>query len=174
MNLTGMIPFVLASDAALETTVDASLDTVGERILYALERTGIGLLRVFLVLAILYGVAALMRVFMYDIPQKRKKDAKKETQRPSKIKRTKSAVSSCEKASEKPVAAVQPKTATVPKADVALPVVPAVPSDDLALVAAITAAVQCYLEAESGGSSLPTGFRVVSFRRRSGGSWNQG
>ena len=45
--------------------------------------------------------------------------------------------------------------------------------EDEATVAAITAAVACYLEEENRGrSSLPTGFRVVSFRKR-GGAWNR-
>ena len=49
-----------------------------------------------------------------------------------------------------------------------------VASEDRALVAAITAAVQAYLDAENAGkSSLPTGFRVVSFKRRTEGSWNR-
>lgn len=47
-------------------------------------------------------------------------------------------------------------------------------TEDQALTAAITAAVAVYLEMENGGkSSLPTGFRVVSFKRRSGGAWNK-
>lgn len=45
--------------------------------------------------------------------------------------------------------------------------------EDQALVAAITAAVRVYLEAENGGKTLPSGFRVVSFRRRRTGSWNR-
>ena len=45
--------------------------------------------------------------------------------------------------------------------------------DERALIAAITAAVQAYLEAENGGKALPSGFRVVSFTRRKHGSWNR-
>ncbi|MBR2906667.1 MAG: hypothetical protein IKC26_01305 [Clostridia bacterium] len=46
-------------------------------------------------------------------------------------------------------------------------------TEDQALTAAITAAVAVYLEMENGGkSSLPTGFRVVSFKKR-GGAWNR-
>ena len=44
--------------------------------------------------------------------------------------------------------------------------------EDAATVAAITAAVRVYLEAENEGKTLPSGFRVVSFRRR-GGRWNR-
>ena len=43
---------------------------------------------------------------------------------------------------------------------------------DPAIVAAITAAVRMYLEAEQAEKTLPSGFRVVSFRRR-GGRWNR-
>jgi hypothetical protein len=45
--------------------------------------------------------------------------------------------------------------------------------DERALIAAITAAVQAYLEAENGGKALPSGFRVVSFTRRGRGPWNR-
>lgn len=45
--------------------------------------------------------------------------------------------------------------------------------EDQALVAAITAAVRVYLEAENGGKPLESGFRVVSFRRRGSGHWNR-
>lgn len=45
--------------------------------------------------------------------------------------------------------------------------------EDRAVVAAITAAVKVYLEAENGGEPLKSGFRVVSFKRRSTGSWNR-
>ena len=44
--------------------------------------------------------------------------------------------------------------------------------EDAATVAAITAAVRMYLEAEQAEKTLPSGFRVVSFRRR-GGRWNR-
>ena len=45
--------------------------------------------------------------------------------------------------------------------------------EDQALVAAITAAVRVYLEEENGGKPLESGFRVVSFKRRSTGRWNR-
>ena len=47
-------------------------------------------------------------------------------------------------------------------------------TEDQALTAAITAAVAVYLELENGGkSSLPTGFRVISYKKRSSGAWNR-
>ena len=46
-------------------------------------------------------------------------------------------------------------------------------SDDLSVVAAITAAIRVYLEAENGGKALPGGFCVVSFKRRKSGQWNR-
>ena len=49
-----------------------------ERIKYALEMTGLGLLAVFAVLALIWGVLAIFKVFMYDIPNKKLKKAVKE------------------------------------------------------------------------------------------------
>ena len=44
-----------------------------ERVTYALEMTVLGVVAVFAVLALLWGVLALFKVFMYDIPQKKAK-----------------------------------------------------------------------------------------------------
>ena len=49
-----------------------------ERIKYALEMTGLGLLAVFAVLALIWGILAIFKVFMYDIPNKKLKKAVKE------------------------------------------------------------------------------------------------
>ncbi len=49
-----------------------------ERISYSLEMTALGLLAVFAVLAILWGVLALFKVIMYDMPQKKAKAEPKE------------------------------------------------------------------------------------------------
>ncbi len=74
-----------------------------------------------------------------------------------------------EKAEETPPAVGNPDDAAVAAAIAASLAV----MEDEATVAAIMAAITCYLEEENKGkSSLPTGFRVVSFRKR-GGAWNR-
>lgn len=54
-----------------------------------------------------------------------------------------------------------------PQAEVSAPI-PSAPAEDLSLIAVLTAAVAAYREAEGESG----GFRVVSFRRTSGGAWN--
>ena len=47
-----------------------------ERLKYALEMTVLGLCAVFAVLALLWGVLVLFKLFMYDAPQKKAKEVK--------------------------------------------------------------------------------------------------
>ena len=116
----------------------------GERITYALEMTALGLLAVFAVLAILWGVLVLFKVFMYDIPQKKAKAQKK----------------------------VEPAPAVVNEPTVVTPV--AASNDDevvAVIMAAISAYISAdpALADEYAG-----GFRVVSFKRvRDKAAWNK-
>ena len=74
---------------------------------------------------------------------------------------------------KKPAAPKQTAPKEAPKAEPApaAPVAPAV-SDDGALIAAITAAIEAYRAGEGSGN-LP--FRVVSFKRKNGSNgWNNG
>ncbi len=110
----------------------------GNRLELAGQVTLIGMLMIFAVLTILWGVLAIFKFIFARTPKKTKTESK-------------------------PMPEV--KTAPAPEA------VPAASSDD-ELVAVITAAVAAYRAAES-PDATPCGFRVVSYRRTSGGrAWN--
>ncbi len=127
-----------------KTTGDLGGAFSPERIAYSLEMTALGLLAVFAVLAILWGVLALFKVFMYDIPQK--------------------------KAKEK----VEPKEEPVVVTEPVAPVPVIVKNEDetvaviMAAISAYIAADPALAEEYAGG------FRVVSFKRvRDKASWNK-
>lgn len=109
-----------------------------KRIEYAISVTLMGMLMVFSVLALLWGVIAVFKVFLYDIPEKRK--AKKIA--------LASAVAQ--------VAQPEPELAPVPQ------------EDEGEIVAAITAAIAAVLESEEYAGEFASGFRVVSFKRKGG------
>ena len=73
LNITRILSAAQSADIS-ETMNNTS--PFSERILLALEITILGLFTVFAVLSIIWGVLSLMRLFMYDIPNRRK--AKKE------------------------------------------------------------------------------------------------
>lgn len=116
----------------------------GERLAYGAQVLIIGMMTVFLSLAILWGVIAIFKIFMYDMPQKRAK---------KKAEAALSAVPAAEPA------AVTSAESTVSESD----------NDNTELVAVITAAVAAYMAQD--GSALP--FRVVSYKRvRGRGGWS--
>ena len=121
--------------------------TFSERLSEAMIMFVVGMLMIFAVLTLLWGVLAISRYFFYDIPKRRKES------------KTADAESKLEH-----IAPVVPAPAPVPGA-------PAAPvADDAALVAAITAAIAAAL-AEDGYTG---GFRVVSFRRAdTSRAWNR-
>ena len=109
-----------------------------KRIEYAITVTVQGMLMIFAVLALLWGVVAVFKVFLHDIPEKRK--AKK------------AALASA-------VAQVaQPDPEIVPEPD----------EDEGEIVAAITAAIAAVLQSEEYADEFASGFRVVSFQRKGG------
>lgn len=128
------------------TTGDLGGAFSAERMAYALEMTALGLLAVFSVLAILWGVLALFKVFMYDIPQKKAK-AKAEV-----------------KAEPAPVVVDEP-----------IVVAPVASSNDDEVVAVIMAAISAYIAADPAlAEEYAGGFRVVSFKRvRDKAAWNK-
>nr|MBQ4318348.1 OadG family protein [Clostridia bacterium] len=132
----------IASVLALASGMGSSIDTsvpISERLGIGLELLIVGMGTVFSVLLILWGVLALFKVFFYDM---KNKDAKPAEKKP------------------------EPKPAAPTAAPE--PVQPAAQADDGELIAAITAAVAAYLDAEAQAQGLPqcdTKFRVVSFRR---------
>lgn len=117
---------------------------LGERLGDGLQVFVIGILAVFLVLAVLMGVLMLFNLFFYVIPEKNKAKAKK-------------------KAEKEEIAPVDPNAL-----EEAAP--QAAQEDDTQLIAVITAAIAAYT-AQSGAGALP--FRVVSYKRvRGANGWN--
>lgn len=105
------------------------LDTVsmplGERLLYGLQVLVIGIVTVFVVLALLWGVMALFKVFFYNVPNKKKNAA---------------GTANITKVENVPAAEDIPLAASA--------------SDDTQLIAVITAAIAAY-NASSGNGCLP-------------------
>ena len=99
---------------------------LGERLADGLQVFVIGIVAVFAVLAVLWGVLALFKIFFYDIPEKKKAEAAK-------------------KALENTPAPAYPEVE---------PEVAAPEEDDTQLIAVITAAIAAYT-AQSGKSALP-------------------
>jgi len=137
-----------------EVTVQASKNPTSEelggffsakRIEYAITVTLQGMLMIFAVLSILWGVVSLMKVFLHDIPQKRA--AKKQA--------LSAAVAEAAAPAEQP-------------AEIA----PVADEDEGEIVAAITAAIAVMLQSEEYKGQFESGFRVVSFTRK-GGAWNK-
>jgi len=114
----------------------------GEKVLNGLIVVAVGILAVFGVLACLWGVLALFKIFFYDIPEKKKAALKKK------------------KAEETPA----PAPAAVEEAPVANE------ADDTQLIAVITAAIAAYT-AESGKTALPFRV-VSYKRVRGAGGWS--
>ena len=123
--------------------------TFSERLSDAMIMLVVGMLMIFAVLTLLWGVLAISRYFFYDIPKQRKESETMDAE--SKLEH---------------IAPVVPAPAPAPAAPA--PVAPV--ADDAALVAAITAAIAAAL-AEDGYTG---GFRVVSFRRAdTSRAWNR-
>lgn len=124
----------------------------GERVEYAVQGTVTGLLMVFAVLALLAVVVSLSKVILYDIPRKAEaKAAAKAAQEGAK------AVTATEEVKdETPDSAISAET-----------------SDDGELIAVITAAIAATIESGEYGNEFASGFRVVSFKRVTAGSWNK-
>ena len=117
-----------------------------ERLSYALEMTALGLLAVFAVLAILWGVLALFKVFMYDMPQRKAKAKAQKIAEPA------------------PVVVNEPNVVT-----------PVATNNDDEVVAVIMAAISAYISADPTlAEEYAGGFRVVSFKRvRDKAAWNK-
>lgn len=114
------------------------------RIEYAVKVTLQGMLMIFAVLALLWGVLAIFKVFLHDIPEKR--------------------------AASK--ATIKAAVAKVAEPEPAAEVLPVAEQDEGEIVAAITAAIAAMLESEEYAGEFASGFRVVSFKRK-GGAWDQ-
>ena len=139
-------------EEAPESAVSGKLDkdmsgedmTFGERVEYALQGTVTGMVMVFAVLGLLFGIISLSKVVFYDIPEKKKKNKQKAQ-----------------------AAYVAP--APAPVAEVA----ESNTQDDGQLVAVITAAVAAMIESGDYKDEFKGGFRVVSFKRSAKSAWNK-
>ncbi len=131
-------------------TASAEVDYGGafsmDRLALAGQVTLVGLLIVFFVLAILWGVISISKIFLYDIPLKKKQKEELAAK-----------VSATVQDSEE----VQSTAVLEP-----VPTVADTAENDGETVAAITAAIQAYLLAEQ-GNAYRGGFVVVSFKKRS-------
>ena len=126
--------------------------TFGERFEYAMQGTITGMLMVFAVLALLYGIVTLSKVFLYDIPnrKKSKKDVAFASQQSDKT----------EKKVPENVIIINDTT-------------PSTTHGDGELVAVITAAIAAAIESGEYKDEFAGGFRVVSFKRSTSGAWNR-
>ena len=115
-----------------------------DRIKYAALVSVQGMVMIFVVLSILWGVVALMKVVFHDIPEK--KAAKQAA--------LAQAVAAAAASEPEPLAEVAPE------------------QDEGEIVAAITAAIAAMLQSEEYAGQFASGFRVVSFTRK-GGAWNK-
>ncbi len=138
-----MIPLFLEASEELDvSTMAGKLSLSGEMLVR-------GLGTVFMVLVILWGILSLFNVIFGAKKSPAKEAPKKPPAAPKKP----------EAASPAPVVSTTPAPASSGG------------SDDGALIAAITAAIEAY-RAEEGTSSLP--FRVVSFKRRTASQRSSG
>ena len=116
-----------------------------KRIKYAVLVSVQGMVMIFLVLSILWGVVSLMKVFLHDIPEKK---------------------------AAKQAALAKAVEAVVAPAEQVSEVAAAPEEDEGEIVAAITAAIAAMLQSEEYKGQFESGFRVVSFTRK-GGAWNK-
>lgn len=135
--------FSLTGIAALEMTL-------AERAAYAGRMMLVGMLMIFSVLTLLWGVLAISKTVFYDMAKKRAEKASAASD---------VAAASMTVSSSAPVSNVSPLSAA-----------PSTASDDGAIIAAITAAIAAARAEEGNGGA----FRVVSFRRaQDTRAWNR-
>ena len=127
--------------------------TFAERFEYAMQGTITGMVMVFAVLALLWGIISLSKVFLYDLPNRKKEEKSKEQ-------KLSAAVTNALEDDESISAAYDPSV-----------VAPA--HDDGEIAAVITAAIAAMLESEEYKNEFVGGFRVVSFKRSSARAWNR-
>ena len=136
--------------ASNKLDMDMKPESFNERLEIALQGTVTGMLMVFAVLGLLFGIVSLSKVFLYDIPNREKNKGKKENK-------------------NAPVPA--PAAAPAPVAEPA-PVIEE-SADDGELAAVITAAIAAMLDSEEYKNEFVGGFRVVSFKRSANSAWNK-
>ena len=136
--------------ASNKLDMDMKPESFNERLEIAIQGTVTGMLMVFAVLGLLFGIVSLSKVFLYDIPNREKNKGKKENK-------------------NAPVPA--PAAAPAPVAEPAYAVEES--ADDGELAAVITAAIAAMLDSEEYKNEFVGGFRVVSFKRSANSAWNK-
>ncbi len=152
--LTAIIVMLFSITASAAEKLDQNIHggdmSFGERMEYALQGTVTGMLMVFSVLALLWGIVSLSKVVFYDLANRSKKD------KPKSKKGKKSPVEEVnEKAEPSTPAAITPE------------------QDDGEIAAVITAAIAAMLDSEEYKNEFVGGFRVVSFKRSTERAWNK-
>ena len=143
---------VVETEQVTSNKLDQNLNggemTFGERFEYALQGTVTGMLMVFAVLGMLWGIVSLSKVFLYDIPNRDKNKGKK-------------------KITNAPVVtpAPTPVAESTPEVEER--------NDDGELAAVITAAIAAMLDSAEYKNEFVGGFRVVSFKRSANSAWNK-
>ena len=135
-----------AASGKLDQNLSGADMSFGERLEYALQGTVTGLLMVFAVLGLLFGIISLSKVVFYDIPEKKKMKKQKVHTAPAVVAPTPA-----------PAAAVEESAV----------------QDDGELIAVITAAVAAMIESGDYKDEFAGGFRVVSFKRSEKSAWNR-
>lgn len=154
--VTAILMTLFATTAFAAEKLDQNMSgadmSFGERFEYAMQGTATGMLMVFAVLALLWGIVSLSKVFFYDIPRKKKEQEQSERKLSNAVAETVA----------ESVAPVVENTVTEVAAQ-----------DDGELVAVITAAIAAMIESGDYGNEFVGGFRVVSFKRSTKGAWNR-
>ncbi len=144
------------AEEATESVASGKLDkdmsggdmSFGERLEYALQGTVTGMVMVFAVLGLLFGIISLSKVVFYDIPEKKRMKKQK--------------AHAAVEAADAPTPAPEAESAESINAQ-----------DDGELIAVITAAVAAMIESGDYKNEFAGGFRVVSFKRSAKGAWNK-
>ena len=151
--LTVLIVAVSALGASAAEKLDQNMSgadmTFGERFEYALQGTATGMLMVFAVLGLLWGIVTLSKLFLYDLPNKKAEKKKKKRA---------SALTSSDVVSAPEIVPEEMSESY---------------EDEGEIAAVITAAIAAMIESGDYKNEFAGGFRVVSFRRANGGkAWN--
>ncbi len=153
--VTAILTFIFTVSICAADKLDQNMHggdlSFGERVEYALQGSATGMIMIFSVLGLLWFIVYLARVVLYDIPNKKKQEAKNKEKKAAPVVNV---------AAEAPVAAAPVQTS-------------AVAQDDGELVAVITAAIAAMIESGDYKNEFVGGFRVVSFKRSSSGAWNR-
>ena len=135
-----------ATEASDKLEMGMKPESFGERLEIALQGTVTGMVMVFSVLGLLAIIITLSKVFLYDIPNKKKEKNKAAHTAPA------------APATPAPVAVAEEAPAA---------------TDDGELAAVITAAIAAMIESGEYKNEFVGGFRVVSFKKSTNSAWNR-